>query len=244
MEFDGLRHVITPSIGYTYQHQPTKPTYKLVFSDGQTVSNAASLELSNKLQTKRDGVKTDFVDFRINNVYSFKTGGDNRQGGKLSDFLFNLDVLPYSWMRMHSDATFQHSGDKDDTNYNKFTTVNFDLNLNWGADKTFGFGQRYQRKGSNETTFSYTWRLNPKWKFSFFQRYQLAKRSGIKNGLREQEYTISRNLHCWTTDLTFNMTPDRGDSVFIVFRLNAFPELQFNFNQNYHAPQSGSTNGQ
>lgn len=244
MDFDGLRHIITPTVSYSYQHQPTTPRYKLIFDDAQTVMNSATLELSNKLQTKRNGIKTDFLDFRVNNAYNFKTGGDNRQGGKLSDFLYNLDIIPYSWMTLHADATFKHSGDKSDTNYNKFTVFDFDMNLNWGADKTFGFGQRYQRKGGNETTLSYTWRINPKWKLSVFQRYQLAKIPGLTKGLREQEYTISRDLHCWTTDVTFNMTRDKGESIFILFKLKAFPELQFNFNQSYHAPQAGSQNGQ
>ncbi|HNX81402.1 MAG TPA: hypothetical protein PKL77_04590 [Candidatus Omnitrophota bacterium] len=244
MEFEGLRHIITPTVGYTYQHQPTTPKYKLVFDDGMAVSNCATLELSNKLQTKRNGTKVDFFNFRVNNAYYFQTGGDNKQGGQLSDFLYNLDIIPYAWMSLHGDATYKHSGEHSDSTYNKFTVFDADVNLNWGADKTFGFGQRYQRTGGNETTFSFTWRINPKWRIALFQRYQFAKNHGLEQGLREQEYTITRDLHCWTTDLTFNMSPSNGNSIFFLFKLKAFPELQFNFNQSYHAPQSGSQNGQ
>ncbi|HTZ11213.1 MAG TPA: hypothetical protein VMD04_02390, partial [Candidatus Margulisiibacteriota bacterium] len=57
---------------------------------------------------------------------------------------------------------------------------------------------------------------------------------------REQEYTISRDLHCWIMDITFNTKQNEGSTIFFAFRLKAFPEMQFGFNQSYSGPKSGA----
>ncbi len=240
MEINGLRHVITPSAGYAYQHEPTVPSGKLKFSGASAVSNTASLSLSNKLQTKRDGVKVDFVDFLVTNTYNFKTGASNKAKSNLSNFLYTLNLLPYSWMSVHGDAKFQHSGGRQDVNYKHFSEVNYDINLNFASERTFSLGQRYQRKSGNQMTYSFNYRLNPKWRFAFYQRYERGHAPSLKRGLREQEYTIARDLHCWTMETTYNLTMMKGESIWLIFRLKAFPELEFNYNQSYHAPRQGS----
>ncbi len=101
-------------------------------------------------------------------------------------------------------------------------------------------GQRYQLKGGNEITYDIEWRLTPKWKFSFYQRYNRGHDPTLKRGLREQEYSISRDLHCWAVELTNNVRRGQGEAVWLVFRLKAFPELEFEYNQSYHAPKPGS----
>jgi hypothetical protein len=85
MDINGLRHIITPTIGYAYNHEPTIPSNKLKqidAIDSIAQSNAASLELSNKLQTKREGQNVDFLDARVNTSYIFqpKTGDKNIPG--------------------------------------------------------------------------------------------------------------------------------------------------------------------
>ena len=113
LDINGLRHVITPSVGYLYTHVPTIPISNIKQIDTVDAinrGNTAFLSLSNKLQTKRNGQSVDFVDFLIttNYVLDPKTG-DNafltpRAGESLksnfSDILFNLKVLPYSWVRL------------------------------------------------------------------------------------------------------------------------------------------------
>ncbi len=79
LDLDRLRHVITPSIGYSYNPEPTISSNKLKqidSIDALTSSNAMNLELSNKLQTKRkdkDGkeVNVDLVDLDITSSYTF-----------------------------------------------------------------------------------------------------------------------------------------------------------------------------
>jgi len=237
MDINGLRHIITPSIGYAFNHEPTVLGSKMKLGDSISRNNSASLELSNKLQTKRKNVSVDLVDFNITNTYAFKpkTG----RGSNLSDFLFKLKLLPYSWLRIEGDATYKHSGNRSDDNYKRFTNANYDIYFDFGEEKTFGVGQRYQRKGANEITYELQYRLNPKWKFSIYQRRMRGHGPSFNRGLKEQQYTIARDLHCWEVDMAYNGTKGKGSTIWFIFRLKAFPEMEFGFDQSYHAPKSG-----
>ena len=236
LDIHGLRHVITPTISYTFRNSPTIPSSNLKQIDSvdaiNGVLNQASFELSNKLQTKRGDKSVDLLDFRINSSYSFRSAS-NKSGGSLTDFLLYLDILPYSWMTFHQDATFSRTG-------NYFTQVNTDLNFNFGTERKIGIGNRYTRGGSKEAVLLTEWRMNPKWKFKLYERMQFGRGPNMGKGLREQEYTISRDMHCWITELTFNSKKAQGESIWLIFRLKAFPELEFNLNQTYNMPRPGS----
>jgi hypothetical protein len=242
LDINSLRHIITPTINYSYNNKPTVPSTKLVQIDGVDAisgrSNSATLALSNILQTKRDKQTVQLADFRISTPYTFKTRGSG--GSNLGDILLKLDLLPYSWVRVIADATYKHSGIHTDEAYGTFTNVNYDIDFGLGPERSFGFGQRYNRKGPNEFTWDLKWKLNPKWKFSVYQRLVTGHHDpSIKRGIREQEYVLSRDLHCWTVDFTYNVTRDQGESVFLALRLKAFPELEYNYNQEYHKPKPG-----
>ncbi|MDD4894307.1 MAG: hypothetical protein PHW54_03220 [Candidatus Omnitrophica bacterium] len=253
LDLTGLRHIITPTVGYTYNRTPTIPGTKLKQIDEiDTIgtSNGASLQLSNKLQTKRKDRSVDLVDFLITTNYYFKpstvisgiTDGAivTQTADGFSDIYFQLKILPYSWLTLNGDATYTHSGSRDSGAYNHFSNVNYDIGFNFGVDRTFVVGQRYQIKGGNQITLDLDWRLNPKWKFSVYQRYNRGHDPTLGRGLREQQYTISRDLHCWVWDLTYNTQKGKGDTIYLIFRLKAFPELEFNFGQSYRAPEPGA----
>ena len=245
LDINQLRHIITPTIGYIYQNSPTISSLKLKQFDGIDAigfsGSTATLGVYNKLQTKRNGQSIDLVDFRVDNTYNFET---KTAAGSLSDFLFHIRVLPFSWMTFESDATYKHSGDRNDPNYEHFTDVNYNLSLNFAEERSLGLGQRYARGAGNELTCELKWRLNPKWKFSVYQRRQFANVTGLKSGLREQEYVLSRDFHCWESDFTWNIKRGQGESIWLVFRLKAFPELEFDLNQAYHQPKPGSQSEQ
>ena len=234
MDINGLRHIITPTVAYSYSHEPTVKSSRLKQIDSIDAlgeSNAASLELSNKLQTKRDNKSVDFLDFKINSTYNFKT--KSGRGGNLGDLLFDLTLLPYSWMRLDADATYSHY-------YDYFSNANYDFSFSLFNNCNVGIGQRYQRKSSNELTTSFDWRVSPKWRFAVYERFYLKDISTSKKGLKEQEYTVSRDLHCWQMDLTYNVKRGEGESIWLIFRLKAFPEMEISLDQSYHAPKSGA----
>lgn len=237
LDVNGLRHIITPTLSYLFNNKPTIANSKLKQIDGIdsiAVTNSASFGLQNKLQTKRNNTTVDLLDFRINNTYTFRSSA-NKSGGKLSDFLLYLDLIPYSWLSLHSDVTFSRQE-------HKFSTVNADLNFCFTAERSIGIGERYVRRGSKETILNLIWRLNPKWKFNFYGRYQFGNATNLSKGLREQQYTIIRDLHCWTTEFMYDVDKTRGHNLWLIFRLKAFPELQFEYDQEYHRPKPGSQN--
>ncbi len=252
LDINGLRHIITPSVGYLYTHPPTIPNSNIKYIDGvDTIyrGNTASLSLSNKLQTKRNGQSIDLVDFlATTDLVLDPKLGDNafftapRAGESLKDnfddILFKLKVLPYSWVRFESDATFEHS-EHTNINYNKFSLVNYDLSFDFAKERSFSIGQRYARKGSNEVTAFLKWRLSPKWKFGIYERFNLKKSSSLDFGFQEQEYTLTRDLHCWEMDFTLNKKEISGTTIFFTFRLKAFPENEFGFDQAMTRKKSG-----
>jgi lipopolysaccharide export system protein LptA len=243
IEINGLRHIITPTVGYAYNHSPTIAPYNLKQIDSVDAilkSNAASLRLSNKLQTKRGNQSVDLADFRISSNYIIHPDTGEKLGSNLSSVFFELDLLPYSWLKIDSDATYERSGNNSDENYNRFSAVNYDFNFGLGKDRSWGIGQRYQRKGGSEITSSFNWRFNPKWKISIYERLEHGHDYTLKRGLRQQEYVISRDLHCWTVDINYDVKRGQGETIWLVFKLKAFPETEFGFNQSYHEPKAGS----
>lgn len=240
MDINKLRHIVTPSIAYSVNKNSTMQASKARFGGGaSTASSSAALSLSNKLQTKRKDQGVDLADFLVTNTYTIKPKTGDKRGSSLSDFLFKLKLLPYSWLSIDADTTYKHSGSQSDQNYKRFSNANYDINLDFGGERSFGFGQRYQRKGSNEITYNLKWRLNPKWKFSIYQRRLRGHGQNVNRGLKEQEFSFTRDLHCWTMDITYNGTKGKGSTIWLLFRIKAFPEMEFGFDQSYHKPVPG-----
>ncbi|HQJ15494.1 MAG TPA: LPS assembly protein LptD [Candidatus Omnitrophota bacterium] len=235
LDVNQLRHVITPTVGYAYDHEPTIPASKLRQIDSTDSisysSNRFTLGLTNALQTKRQKKTVDLALFTVSSSYYIrpKTG----PGSYMSDYSFDLELKPYSWLSFMSDAVYSHR-------YDYFSNANYDIILNIASERTFNLGQRYQRKGTNEITFGYDWRLTPKWKLGLYERYQVNDAPRVPSGWRYQEYRVSRDLHCWTMDLSYTVEPDHGTGIWLVFSLKAFPETSFKFDKTYHAPKPGS----
>jgi len=244
LDINGLRHIFTPAVNYTYSNTSTMPAGKARFGGGASIGNSAvTLVLTNRLQTKRNGATVNLAEFKINTSYNIKPKtATGKTGSSLQDIIFDLDLWPYSWMTIVADATYTHSGLRDSANYNTFSNANIDVNFNLAKERSIGFGQRYQKDGGNEFTFNSNWRINPKWKFRVYERYQFADLSGYPNGLREQEYSFVRDLHCWTMELAYNIEKTKGNTIWVVFRMKAFPENEFGFDQTYNAPSPGSQN--
>ncbi|MFA5117909.1 MAG: LPS assembly protein LptD [Candidatus Omnitrophota bacterium] len=237
MDLNGLRHIVTPSVKYAFNHEPTVAASKLqAFDEIDTItrSNRVTLELVNKFQTKRpDSQKrlqnVDLATLTASTAYDFKPKGIG--GSRFSDYLFDIELLPYSWLRIDSDSIL-------DSRENYFKQINVDLNTSLGKERSFGIGHRYERKGGKELTSQFSWRLSPKWRFRIYERYQFAE--ARDKGFKEQEYTFSRDLHCWESDFTYNRSKENGHTFWLVFRLKAFPETEFKLDQTYHPPRPGS----
>ncbi len=242
LNINGLRHIISPKISYNYNPDPTISSSRLRQIDSVDavgLNNYALLELSNKLQTKRDKNSVDLVNFIIDTTYTFYSA-DPLTGAKtvkdLGNYLFKLEIMPYSWMAIHSDAEY-------DRKEQDFSAINYDFNIYQGLDRSVAFGQRYAKGGGNDMTVGSDWRLTPKWKLHLYERYRIANDpTDSRKGMVKQEYGFTRDLHCWLFDLNYTVEKGQGQTIWCIFRLKAFPEASIDFSQNYRGSKSGSNN--
>ena len=255
IEINKLRHLIQPSIEYDYIHRPTVSSGKLgAFDsiDSISKSNYYTFSIENSLQTKWPVKTTDTI--RMYDPFSFEAieekSSDLQIGdmesvdlvslltkvyfyphpeelvSPFSNIYGELDLKPYRWLTAEVDSSYDHST-------RDFDGVNVDLTAtkpNWD----FTLGSRYVKKSSCEVTTDLNYILNNKWKFGVMERYEFKG----DEALTEQEYRITRDLHCWLLDITYNIKD--GESYWVVFRLKAFPEIPFEFTTAYHQPKEGS----
>lgn len=228
LDINRLRHIITPTISYSFIHQPTVDSSKFFgYDEIDTITkqNSVTFGLENKLQTKRGGSNVDLLRFILNTDYLFKGYPDSSRFNHVTS---NLELTPYKWLTFTSDSDY-------DTNVKKLLTANYAFSVSSGDEWNLGFGQRYQRDNSNQLTGELAYRFNPLWKFRVYERFEQRTSS-----LKEQEYGIIRDLHCWQMEINYNMTRGLGNNIWIIFRIKAFPKMGFNFQNSFHRPKFGS----
>lgn len=230
IEINRLRHVITPSAKYLYQHEPThlSSTFNQFDSiDSRSQQNSVVLSLENKLQTKREEQNIDLLRFIIDVPFYFSSHPGQASWG---DIDLDLDFRPVNYLTFYADAEI-------DSDKERFDDFNIDLQAHdpdrnkWSA----GIGKRWSRQVDDQVTTSFQYILNPKWKFSTYHRFDLD--SGV---LKEQEYSITRDLHSWEFQLWANDKHSEGFELLFVFSLKAFPEAGFNVSRSYPDKKTGS----
>ncbi|MCM8771295.1 MAG: LPS-assembly protein LptD, partial [Candidatus Omnitrophica bacterium] len=232
----GLRHIINPAIKYAYNSKPTVGRWRIIpFDSIDTLDSTNKLifELSNILQAKKKDRTRNIAIFRVFTDYNFRRQPVTGKG--FSDINYDLELHPFDWLGVESDGRY---GPQE----GYFKEVDVDLVTKLGneniKDRQFSIGHHYERNGTKSMTSQLIWRVNPKWKFKVYERYQFSELRG--RGLQEQEYSLSRDLHCWEFDITYNIRKDHGSTIWFIFRLKAFPEIEFDFNQSYNAPKTAS----
>lgn len=277
-EMNRLRHVITPTIGYSYIHDPTVPAALLQGFDGidSTLrTNSISFGLENKLQTKRllsrsevkrigelgkkyeeeerfeeqkeeaKGVtkkeiaeqkklqSVDIARMGLSVPYDFKL---ENQGSRFGTHTVNLELLPYSWYRIVSDMSYN-------PHTKRIIGINSDFIIDFDMDNNWKFGTRYINDSSTQLTTEFNLRLSRWWKLRAYERLDAKKLVGATkkiNDLAEQEYGITRDLHCWDLDINYNIKREYGETLWFVLRLKAYPDIPFEFSNSYHQPKIGS----
>lgn len=110
LRIDSLRHVLTPTLDYTYVHEATTPNALLILPTSATPENTLAVELQHKLQTKRPaGSKqgkprtVELLRSIVRLPYSVK-GRGNEAGGRFDDWTLDLESTPWSWLRLETDT--------------------------------------------------------------------------------------------------------------------------------------------
>jgi lipopolysaccharide assembly outer membrane protein LptD (OstA) len=224
-----FRHIIAPTVNYKYQHRPSfGPAGLNQFDAIDALDQEHRLEyvLENKLQIKRNGNVVDI----IRNLTSIEqTIRQKGAKGVLGPVRNLLEVNPADWISTSVETVYDHK-------QNHLTETNLDLYLKHKDKFGFDIGDRYVRGGDHQLITQVAYVINPKWRFKTYHRFNASQFS-----LREDGYTITRDLHEWEMDLTYNQTRGQGIEFLVGFRLKAFPSQPLDlFGTTFHQRKAGS----
>lgn len=226
-----LRHVLTPSIDYSYIHDPSIPSSKLdQFDsiDSRERDHTITFGLENKLQTKRNDRVVDLARLLLSTDFLLK---EDPAGGGFNIIRSDADIRPFDWMSLYFDSQY-------DTRREKLTLANFDVFLNdpKNGKWSFGLGKRFNVDVDDQITAQVGYQINRMWKIRAYDRFD------VENGIQKsQEFTLTRDLHCWEMDINFNETRGEGSEIWLVFRLKAFPELAIDAGTSFNKRKAGSS---
>lgn len=230
LDIDGARHIFTPNINYYYIQKPTLLPQRLFeFDDIDKLDkkNGIGFAFENKLQTKRfeknEFNTIELARWLIETDYLFHLD----EGRRFSDITSDLELRPYSWLFVKQTALY-------DPKWRDLKSLNTDLFANDPEDKwRVGLGHRYEEKSSSQLTTELAAQITPKWRCRVFERYEFKG-----NDFKEQEYSITRDLHCWEAEFSYSIRDTH--TFWFIFRLKAFPELPLKLGTTYYRSKAGS----
>lgn len=219
-----LRHVITPTIDYKYIHAPTIADNRIFQFDGLDAlsrQETVTVTLGNKVQVKTKDRAWDLFYFSPAATYVINQEG---RGSYFSAITGDLEFYPRPGVSLLSDAHY-------DCVNGYFDQINADLAFSDVGNTKYrlALGQRYSRGDSSQGTLDFTYQLTPKWQFHNYIRYEYRTRE-----FKEQQYTLRRDLHCWWMDVGVKVNTDRDITLWVLFTLKAFPNLNFGFDHDYN----------
>jgi hypothetical protein len=227
LDYNQIRHIFNPTLSYNYRPNPTvaRTTLQQFDSlDALDKQNFMRVAFENKFQTKSHTVTGALRTRQIARIipsldYDFHTGRIETVG-------IDVELRPYSWLGIESDANFN-------TRTGKFETANFDVHI--GKENIdVSVGQRYVQDQSSQTTLGLRWKVSPEWELKVYERFEWED-----NQSEEFEATVSRIWDCVITDFTYNHREGDGDTFYFALRLKAFPSQAISLSQSYNRPKAG-----
>jgi len=113
-----------------------------------------------------------------------------------------------------------------------------DMVSKWREKWSLAMSYRYEKVVTGESTLitmDGSYKINEKWRVRAYERYNT-----FTAALEEQEYTFTRDLHCWLFELTYNIKSLGDHNVWLVCKLKAFPETPIGLKQTYSRPRFGA----
>lgn len=231
IEVNSLRHVLTPTVAYQYQHKPTMSSEKLYPFDTADVRDRIDrfgLGLESKFQTKRDGKNVDLLRSVLSSNFRMR---DDPSGASFGDVTLDNEFYFNKYVRTSHDVTYS-----PDTQ--RITAANMDLNVTDADRWNLDISRRYALDSDDIVTGQISYRFNSKWRTVLYERWN------ADNGLlQEQQYALVRDLHSWETELSFKNTSgyvNSGSEIWLVFRLKAFPSIAFDGGKGFLQSKPGS----
>jgi lipopolysaccharide assembly outer membrane protein LptD (OstA) len=243
-ELEGLRHIVAPSVKYTYVPTPTAvgtneipqfdyemsslrilpndfPDYNSI--DSIDSQNTFRFGINNKLQTRRRNEVVNFLDWDLFIDWRLDPHPEQQTFSDLSsDFRFR----PRSWLTLESLSRYNIEDGQFRLAYNSFTIQPNDI-WSW----TFGYFYMIDDyrpapygwgAGNNVFRNSIAFRVNQNWALRATQHYDTDT-----GRMEEQSYSIYRDLRSWTAALSFRIRDNVGQqddfTVAFTFSLKAYP---------------------
>lgn len=228
IEINRLRHVITPTAGYSYQHRPSLTSDRLFqydSVDSRYQVNKFTLGLENKLQTKHGITNVDLFRALLTTDFRFKdneSAVNTYSSGSFGDVTLDMDVSPNGFVTFYSDMTY-------DNDQRHLKTANFDMYLKNNKNWAFDISRRYTHKDDDIVTAALEYKFNPKWRATVYQRWNTDSGSW-----QERRYGFVRDLHSWEVELSLGEKrrytevgggKGGGNEIMIIFRIKAFPSV-------------------
>ncbi len=222
---ESFRHIITPQVRFSYidpQVPPFKiPQFDEIDSIDKTYKYTYSLENILQIKRRTDIKNTEKVELVYFNAEIDQYPFPKPHQKDYSNLRLQLQILPYNWLSLYSDAE-----------YNFFTrdfdTVNTETAV-IGKKWSVGLGTRYTKDTSTQGTLRASFQITDKWSAGVYQRFlfkNIEGRLDIKNRFEEQEYRLTGNIHCcWLMDIVYSKDKREGSEILVVFRLKAFPDI-------------------
>jgi lipopolysaccharide assembly outer membrane protein LptD (OstA) len=243
-DVDGLRHILEPSVNYSFTPEPNArplelpqfdtelPSLRLLpltYPDFNSIDsidtqNAMRLGVRNKIQTKRGGKVEDLIDWAV--LTDWRLDRQPNQGS-FSDIYSEADFKPRRWLTMNSEIRADpEAGLLRETQ----TSAIFKPNSDW----SFGVTHRYTRddqalgRGGNLIGTRLYLRFSENWGFRTSHFYEVRDRL-----LQEQFYTVYRDLRSLTAALTLRWRESIAESqditditVALAVSLKAYPRFK------------------
>ncbi len=226
LDINKIRHIVTPSIQYRYQADPTVSAGRLLALDSIDTldrSDKVTLSLENKLQTKRGDNVVDLADLLISTDYNVQSS--DTQGKSFQNVKYKMAIKPYSWWELDSEAEY-------DTVGKHFNELTADAWAHWNKDFSTGLGYRAGKGMSNQITLGIGYQMNPFWRLDIYERFEL--KSGETT---EHEYRLTRDMHCWLMEFIVNQREGNGITFMVAFTLKAFPDFGINGEASFNSPR-------
>jgi LPS-assembly protein len=238
LDINGLRHIVAPKVNYYYTYRPSvskETLYQMDELDALEHQNGFAVSFENKLQTKRGkGENKASVDLVRSILFTDYSLREKEGGPRFRTIGSELEFRPYDWL--YVDNRLEVNGD----NW-AIKTNSIEGTMRLGNTFQMALGYRYEKKidePRNQITFDATWLINPKWRIGLYERFDLEK-----SKFEEQQLSITRDLHCWEVEATYDVDGSnffKDDFTFwLAIRLKAFPDLPIGLSRAYEKRAPG-----
>jgi LPS-assembly protein len=237
-DVDGLRHIIEPSVNYAWVPRPNKEPSDLFQMDtARFTSNGipvtrflpidfpqfnriddidamhvARIRLRNRLQTQREHLPHDLIDWIVWTDYRIERDAGQSQ---FSDLFSTLEIRPVRWFALDTFTRY-------DINGRELREANADFRVLHDDWWSVGVGTRYVKDDSHQISADWYQRINRGWWFRVYQRFRFDD-----GAFEEVSGTIGQELHDWIIGYTLRYRNEmlRSDEIqgIVTVTLRAFP---------------------